>query len=119
MIKQQSDIQLETSLTNQSSLFPLPFTIFGLIVLGAGLISKLQNKNTFLIGLAYCTFGILESLVVLYVLYEYYFKYGYDLLIVYLLLIGLGIIVVLNVLGFFVHTGQLVYDKRFEAWRKR
>lgn len=55
----------------------------------------------------------------LYALYEYYFKYGYDLLIVYLLLIGLGIIIVLNVLGFFVHTGQLVYDKRFEAWRRR
>jgi len=37
----------------------LPFTIFGLIIIGAGLISKLQNHNTYLIGLAYSIFGLL------------------------------------------------------------
>lgn len=99
--------------------FPLPFTIFGLIIIGAGLMSKLQNSNTYFIGLAYSVFGILETGVVLYLLYHYFFKYAqYEMLTVYLILAGLGVFALLNIFGFIAHTVQLCTDSFFNKWMK-
>jgi hypothetical protein len=98
---------------------PLPFTIFGLIMIGAGLMSKLQNSNTYLIGMVYSVFGILETGVVLYLLYSYFFKYSqYEMLTVYLILAGLGVFAVLNIFGFIAHTISLCTDSCFSKWMK-
>lgn len=100
-------------------MFPFPFTIFSLIVLGAGLVSKLQNQNTYLIGLGYSVLGVVETAVVGYVLYSYFYKYeGREWLTVCLMLGGLGVIALLNVLACVVQTATLCSDKRFHTWTR-
>ncbi len=99
--------------------FPFPFSIFGLIMIGAGIMSKLQNSNTYLIGMVYSVFGILETGVVFYLLYSYFFKYSqYEMLTVYLILAGIGVFAVLNIFGFVAHTIQLCTDSSFNKWMK-
>jgi hypothetical protein len=41
------------------SILPLPFLIFGSIFFIAGLMSKLQNKDTWIIGWGYVVFGVI------------------------------------------------------------
>ncbi len=41
-------------------------------MIGAGLMSKLQNKFTYFIGFMYAIFGVLETVVVVYMIYFYY-----------------------------------------------
>ena len=62
---------LDDSLTS-ASVFPLPFTTFGGVLFIAGFLSKLQNSNTYLIGLSYALYGFLESTVLSYLFYRYY-----------------------------------------------
>lgn len=54
----QSNSALTDSLTTVT-LFPLPFTIIGGIIFIACFISKLQNSNTYVIGVAYALFGFI------------------------------------------------------------
>lgn len=44
--------------TLKSSTFPIPFTILGCVIFIACCISKLQNSNTYFIGLLYSMFGL-------------------------------------------------------------
>jgi hypothetical protein len=86
------------------------------LILGAGLISKLQNKNTRIIEFGFGIFGLLESLVVLYLLYSYYTTVKYSLIVIYLILAGLGSILILNIASFISLTYMLKKDKKFNIW---
>ena len=50
----------------------MPFTCVGLALFIACFMSKLQNKNTYLVGAAYSLFGILETVSLLYLAKVYY-----------------------------------------------
>lgn len=41
------------------------------------------------------------------------------MLTVYLILVGLGLILILNVISFFVHSSQYLNDKKFHSWLKK
>lgn len=51
----------------------MPFTIVGVSVFVACLMSKLQNKNTYLIGAAYSLSGVVETGSLVYLVIKYYF----------------------------------------------
>lgn len=57
-VSQNAEQQLTTTLTS-SSVFPMPFTCIGVSIFIAFVMSKLQNKNTYLIGASYSLSGIL------------------------------------------------------------
>jgi hypothetical protein len=45
--------------TLSSSVFPIPFTILGCVLFVACCMSKLQNNNTYLIGIVYSILGLI------------------------------------------------------------
>ena len=55
----QSASQQQNIILSSSSVFPMPFTCIGLALFIACVMSKLQNKNTYLIGSAYSLSGLL------------------------------------------------------------
>lgn len=82
--------------------------------------SKLQNTNTYLIGILYSLFGLIETGSMIYLTYQY-FKLGPDVYVLnylFIMLAVLGAIYVLNVLGLVVQTPYLVGDGRFGQWLK-
>ncbi len=56
---------------SSSSIFPMPFTCIGLAMFIACVMSKLQNKNTYLIGSAYSLSGFLETASIAYLIIKY------------------------------------------------
>lgn len=119
---------LVASLTS-SSLFPMPFTCIGVALFIACFMSKLQNKNTYLIGAAYSLFGLLETISLLYLIKKYYDTSIHGRLLAtsdptvefeankfLLLLVGLGMIYFINMLGLIAQTPILCGDVRFQQW---
>ena len=94
----------------------MPFTIVGLVIFVACFMSKLQNKNTYLIGIAYSLFGVLETASLGWMIWKYYEQQNYDDNYLRLFLITLGVIYVLNIFGLIVQTPLLVYDEKFKKW---
>lgn len=118
VVRNETDVILTQSL--ESYTFPIPFTILGCIVFIACCMSKLQNNNTYLIGLLYSLFGLIETGCLVYLAYQY-FKLGpnvYILNYLFIMLAVLGAIYVLNVLGLIIQTPYLVNDSRFSQWLK-
>ncbi len=118
MIKNQTDIVLAETL--QSYSFPIPFTILGCVVFIACCMSKLQNNNTYLIGLLYSFFGIIETASIAFLIYSYFILGSnvYVLNNLYVMLAVIGFILILNVIGLVVQTPILVNDLRFGSWLK-
>ena len=56
-MKNTTDVILTETL--ESYTFPIPFTILGCVVFIACCMSKLQNSNTYMIGLLYSLFGLI------------------------------------------------------------
>jgi len=98
--------------TLQSSTFPIPFTILGCVIFVASCISKLQNSNTYLIGLLYSLFGLVETGSLAYLIYNYYILgsqvYLWSNLLI--LLIVAGIIYIFNFLTMCIQTPYLLSD---------
>ena len=88
----------------------MPFTIVGLVVFVACFMSKLQNKNTYLIGTAYALFGILETSSLAYMIWRYYQEDSFQWNYLQLFLIALGIIYVISLLGLIAQTPMLLFD---------
>lgn len=51
--------------------FPLPFTITGTIIFIACFMSKLQNRNTYITGVAYSLYGLIEIACLVYTILSY------------------------------------------------
>lgn len=80
--------------------------------------SKLQSNNTYLVGLLYALFGLIESGALAYLIYCYY-SVGSKLYVLnnlYILLAVGGIIYLLNLLAFIVQTPYLLSDAKFSQW---
>lgn len=83
--------------------------------------SKLQFSGTYLIGVLYCWFGVLEGGVLAYLMFGYY---GRDMgvgewladLTMFLGLIGIGVLICLNILGLMVQTMFLLGDRKYKEW---
>lgn len=105
----------------------MPFTCIGFSIFIAFLMSKLQNKNTYLIGSGYGLLGILETVSLAYLILKYA-NYNQSLQAspsaaplaneFPLLAIGLIIIYSLNLIGFVAQTPILCSDTKFEGWLK-
>lgn len=67
---QNAQSELNNSLSS-SSVFPMPFTCIGFSIFIAFLMSKLQNKNTYLIGSGYGLLGVLETVSLAYLIIKY------------------------------------------------
>lgn len=81
--------------------------------------SKLQNSNTYLIGLLYSLFGLVETGAFGYLIYQYYILGSniYDTNGLYILIAVAAIIYLLNILSFIVQTVFLLnFDNRFKQW---
>lgn len=94
----------------------MPFTIVGLVVFVACFMSKLQNKNTYLIGTAYALIGVLETLSLGFMVWKYSQLSTFDQNNLQLFFITLGIIYGLNLLGLIAQTPMLVFDEKFKRW---
>ena len=114
-MEENAEDELDRTLTSTSA-FPMPFTIVGLVIFVACFMSKLQNKNTYLIGIAYSLFGILETASLGFMIWKYYSQNDYDEDFMLLFLITLGIIYVLNTFGLIVQTPLLLFDDKFKKW---
>jgi hypothetical protein len=82
--------------------------------------SKLQNSNTYMIGILYSLFGLIETGSLAYLIYTYY-NLGpkvYILNYLFIMLAVLGAIYILNAFGLLVQTPFLVNDARFSQWLK-
>lgn len=81
-------------------------------------LSKIQNINTYLVGVAYAIFGFVETGVIAYLLVRYYLLGStyYEWNMVLLLLVVLGIIYLLNLVSLITQTILLCFDTRFSAW---
>ena len=77
--------------------------------------SKLQNSNTYMIGILYSLFGLIETGSLAYLIYTYYNLGGIVYLLNYLfiMLAVLGAFYILNAFVLLVHTAFLVIDDRF------
>jgi len=109
-----SNSTLTDSLTT-AGLFPLPFTIIGSIIFVACFISKLQNRNTYTLGVAYSLYGFIETACLSFVLLT--FSPEHEKFKIFLL-IALFVIGGLNLFGLIVQTWQLSYDEKFSKWLK-
>ena len=70
----QKDNGLDDPLTGSLTIggvFPMPFTITGSIIFIACFMSKLQNRNTYIIGVAYSLWGIIEVLCLALTIIKY------------------------------------------------
>jgi hypothetical protein len=103
---------------SSSSPFPIPFTIFGCVILIACSTSKLQNANTYLIGILYSLVGLLEtgSLVFLIYCYASFEKDFYLWSNFIILLVVAGLILFLNFLAMLIQSPYLLSDNRFTHW---
>ena len=98
---------LTDSLTS-SGIFPLPFTITGSIIFIACFMSKLQNKNTYIIGTAYSLYGFIEVSCLAFTILKYDEEGGNNFKMY--LLVSLLIIAGLNLFGLVVQSVQLSKD---------
>ena len=57
---------------SSSTIFPMPFVIVGMSIFIACIMSKLQNKNSYLFGSAYVIAGILETGSLIYLVIRFY-----------------------------------------------
>lgn len=124
-IKSSSLVQDLTSSLTLGGVFPLPFTITASIVFVACFMSKLQNSNTYTIGIAYALYGLVETSVLAYTL----LTYSYDQKVTAsasaagpgtdysrYLLVALAAIGALNFLGLTLQSYQLAHDEKFRRW---
>jgi hypothetical protein len=51
--------------------FPMPFTITGSIIFIACFMSKLQNRNTYITGVAYSLWGLIETICLAFTILNY------------------------------------------------
>lgn len=56
---------------SSTSVFPMPFVCIGFSLFIACLMSKLQNKNTYLVGAAYSLAGVLETASLVFLIIKY------------------------------------------------
>ena len=106
-----------------SQLLPLPFTILGVLACIASFMSRLQSKATYIVGVIYCWWGMLEVASFAYLLIGVYAKTSngnhsddYEPAIASLATITLIIAFVLNVLALIVQTPYLFNDSKFIEW---
>lgn len=104
----------------------MPFTVAGLFLSIATFMSRLQSRGTYIIGVLYCWFGILETGVLAYFLFGVYSKvdqYGnklsqYQDNAFQLGIIALAIIGGLNLFGLLIQSWYLWDDRQFRLWAK-
>lgn len=105
-----------------TTVLPLPFTIITTFLFLCCLMSKLQNMDTYIIGVGYSLYGCAEfgSLVVLMYIYTLGYSTTGDYSLYFLLLsISLGIIVFLNLISLTCVTPFLSADPEFKNWLKQ
>lgn len=86
----------------------------------------MQSRGTYITGVLYCWFGLLEVGVLGYFLFGVYGKVGEDGAMVKqykgeiwgLGIVGLGVIGGLNLLGLGIQTAYLWSDGKFRKWAK-
>jgi hypothetical protein len=99
---------LTSSLTT-GAVFPLPFTITGSIIFVACFMSKLQNKNTYILGVAYALYGVIETGCLVFTILKYEPKQDSTDFKVFLIAALLAI-AALNLFGLVVQSCQLARD---------
>ena len=104
---------LTESLTSVG-IFPLPFTITGSIIFIACFMSKLQNRNTYIVGVAYSLYGIIEVGCLSFTILK--FDEPADSNFKTFLIVSLLIIAGLNIFGLLVQSFQLARDDKFKKW---
>ena len=98
---------LTDSLTSVG-IFPLPFTITGSIIFIACFMSKLQNRNTYIIGTAYALYGFIEVSCLAFTILKFDEESGSNFKMY--LIVALFIIGGLNLFGLIVQSVQLAKD---------
>ena len=69
---------VNSALTDESSAFPVPFTIAGVVLIIACLMSRLQFNETYLSGAIYSFIGVLECAALAVFLYLYWISDNMD-----------------------------------------
>jgi hypothetical protein len=110
-------------LTNElssSRMFPMPFSIAGLVVIMFCLVSKFQNSNTFASGAIYSLLGLLEwgALGVFGFLYFESLQWKFDLFM-WIIIGAMGVIYLLNFITFILLLSVYRADSKFQIWLAR
>lgn len=109
---------LEQTLTasDPNNSFPVPFTIAGVVLIIACLMSRLQFPQTYLSGAIYSLIGVLEWGALWYFLYLYFIEHMDEPVALYIGLGAMGFLYIMNITACLAQSIFLCYEKDFVAW---
>jgi hypothetical protein len=98
--------------------FPVPFSIAGIVLVIACLMSKLQFGQTYLAGAVFAFLGVLEVLALWYFLALYFLDYfSNEPTPLWVALAATGYLYFLNLVAAIAQCVFLCYEKAFKTWR--
>lgn len=98
--------------------FPAPFTIAGLVLSIACLMSRLQFPQTYLSGAIYSLVAILEWCALWYFMYLYYMEWMSEPVALFIALGAMGFLYIMNITACLAQSIFLCYEKEFLTWAR-
>ena len=108
----------DTEKSLQAKIFPMPFSIAGVIVLIVTGISKMQNPNTFFSGAAFSFLSLLEwGAFGVFALLYWLHMHTIDYILIAIFALA-GVLYLMNFISSIVYPCVLAKDSKFVAWER-